>query len=86
MARLVTDLLEIARNDSGTLKVAREPLDAEIVLVEAFERLSGALRGRLRFRDPARPVKAIGDSDRLIQCLTNLIENASKYSPPTAPI
>lgn len=86
MTRLVTDLLEIARNDSGTLKVVREPLDAGIVLVEAFERLSGALRGRLRFRDSAKPIRAIGDSDRLIQCLTNLIENASKYSPSTAPI
>ena len=68
------------------LKVVREPLDAGIVLVEAFERLSGALRGRLRFRDSAKPIRAIGDSDRRIQCLTNLIENASKYSPSTAPI
>jgi two-component system OmpR family sensor kinase len=86
MGRLVSDLLEIARNDSGTLKVAQEPLDAAVVLVEAYQRLSGALRGRLRCHDPARPISAIGDSDRLIQSLSNLIENASKYSPPDEPI
>jgi signal transduction histidine kinase len=86
MARLVTDLLEIARNDSGTLKVVREPLVADVVLAEAFHRLSGELGERLRWQQPASPIKAIGDADRLIQCLSNLIENASKYSPPNAPI
>ena len=86
MGRLVSDLLEIARNDSGTLKVAQEPLDAAAVLVEAYQRLSGALRGRLRCHDPGQPISAIGDSDRLIQSLSNLIENASKYAPPDEPI
>mgnify|MGYP002654413312 CR=1 FL=1 len=86
MGRLVSDLLEIARNDSGTLKVGQEPLDAAGVLVDAYQRLSGALRGRLRCQEPAQPISAIGDSERLIQCLSNLIENASKYAPPDAPI
>lgn len=86
MGRLVSDLLEIARNDSGTLKVRQEPLDAAGVLVDAYQRLSGALRGRLRCQEPAQPISAIGDSERLIQCLSNLIENASKYAPPDAPI
>jgi two-component system, OmpR family, sensor kinase len=86
MGRLVSDLLEIARNDSGTLKVAQEPFDAAVVLVEAYQRLSRALRGRLRCHDPAEPISAIGDSDRLIQSLSNLIENAGKYSPPDEPI
>jgi two-component system OmpR family sensor kinase len=86
MGRLVSDLLEIARNDSGTLKVAQEPLDAAVVLVEAYQRLSGAMRGRLRCHNSAQPISAIGDSERLIQCLSNLIENASKYAPPDARI
>lgn len=86
MGRLVSDLLEIARNDSGTLKVAQEPLDAAAVLAEAHQRLTGALGGRLRCHAPDRPIQAIGDSDRLIQCLSNLIENASKYSPVESPI
>jgi len=87
MGRLVSDLLEIARNDSGSLKVARKPLDAAVVLADAYHRLSGALRGRLHCQPtPDRPIQAIGDSDRLIQCLSNLIENASKYSPAESPI
>jgi len=86
MGRLVTDLLEIARNDSGTLKVAQQPLDAAAVLAEAYQRLSGALHGRLICLAPKLSIQAIGDGDRLIQCLSNLIENASKYSPLDAPI
>lgn len=86
MGRLVSDLLEIARNDSGTLKVAQQPLDVAAVLAEAHQRLSGALRGRLHCQAPDGSIQAIGDSDRLIQCLSNLIENASKYSPPESPI
>ena len=39
MGRLVSDLLEIARNDSGTLKVAQAPLDASAVLFETYQRL-----------------------------------------------
>ena len=44
------------------------------------------MRGRLRCHDPGQPISAIGDSDRLIQSLSNLIENASKYAPPDEPI
>lgn len=87
MGRLVSDLLEIAREDAGRLEVRREPTDAWQALAEVYERLAPQLSGRLRLDGQSSlALEVLGDGDRLQQCLTNLIENAIKYSPPGSPI
>jgi len=82
MGSLVTDLLEIARDDAGRLEVKRELLDAGAVLREVHQRLAPSLGPRLQLgAGAAAPQAALGDAARLQQCLTNLIENAVKYTP-----
>lgn len=82
MGSLVTDLLEIARDDAGRLEVKREPVDAGAVLREVHQRLAPSVGPRLQLGAGAgTPLAALGDAERLQQCLTNLIENAVKYTP-----
>jgi len=87
MGRLVNDLLEIARDDAGRLQLNCSPLDPYAVLSDLFVRLQSSSGERLRLRTaPAGCPQVSADPERLSQCLTNLVENASKYSPADAPI
>jgi signal transduction histidine kinase len=91
MARMVTDLLDLARDDAGRLELQRQALDPEQLLLEAYERLAGHAGGRLRLLPPGdgeelELAEVCGDPHRLQQCLTNLVENALKYAPQGSPI
>lgn len=86
MGLLVSDLLDIARQDSGRLAVRLQPLDADDALLLLYERLAPLAAGRLRLAgptsEPLPPLQA--DPDRLQQCLAALVDNALRYS--TGPV
>ena len=87
MGRLVNDLLEIARDDAGRLQFSCEPLDPEQLIKELHARLQPSSGGRLQLQlEPRRYPMVLANGERLAQCLTNLIDNAFKYSPPAAPV
>ena len=87
MGRLVNDLLEIARDDAGRLQLECRQLDPYAVLSDLFSRLQASSDGRLRLLPaPLGYAEVSADPERLSQCLTNLVENASKYSPAGSPI
>jgi signal transduction histidine kinase len=88
MGRLVSELLDIAREDAGRLQLGRDPIDLDDVLLLAFERLEPLASARLRLHSPQEgaPPLGLGDAERLQQCLTNLVENALKYTPEGTPI
>jgi PAS domain S-box-containing protein len=83
MNRLIQDLLDVARMEAGALRVAvghfrlGELLD-EIVLTH---RESARTRGvHLQSRSPDAAAQGWGDRDRVHQVLSNLVENALKFS------
>ena len=82
MTRLVNDLLTLARMEFGQAALQWEPLDLSDVAVEAHERMSPLAERRqipLELGDlPELPIR--GDRQYLIQMISNLIENAIKYS------
>jgi len=86
MARLVTDLLQLARADSQRLVLPNEPFDAGAALARVTQRLAASSGGRLRIEPLPAPALVFGDGQRYEQCVANLIENALKYAPGTAPI
>jgi signal transduction histidine kinase len=88
MTRLVRDLLDLARRDTGRLELQTLPLDAGDVLLAAYERLEplAARRLRLQAPDAEADLRVRADPMRLGQCLTNLVENALKYAPAPAPV
>ena len=87
MGSLVSDLLDLARQDSGRLQLRRRPILADEALVQAYERLASSSGWRLHLDTPAAELPvAMGDPERLQQCLAALIENALYYSPTPLPV
>ena len=87
MGRMVTDLLDIARSDSGQLTLRRNRFDVGDACLRVIDRMQPMAAGRLGLAPQAaeleHSVHAVGDPERLEQCLINLVENALKYSPAT---
>ncbi len=82
LARLITDMLDLDRMESGRMTLSSEPVDLNRIVVDAAAqfRLSAAEHPIELDLDPSLPV-LIGDADRLTQVVTNLLSNAIKYSP-----
>ncbi|MEZ5285842.1 MAG: response regulator [Vicinamibacterales bacterium] len=85
LTRLVNDLLEVSRVTRGKIPLSRAPLDLVEVLRETVsvmeETALGPRRQQLRLSVPDERVLVDGDRVRLGQVFSNLVENASKYSP-----
>ena len=84
MSRLVSDLLDISRVDNGKLRLERKIIDMTEVIHEAIDTCRPALETRMQsfnIQAPQCAIKVDGDPVRLTQVLSNLLDNASKYTP-----
>lgn len=87
LTRLVRNLLDITKLESGAITVRKEWQPLEEVIGAALTRLSTALQGRTVLVDvPATLPLVPIDSVLIEQVLLNLLENALKYTPSEAPI
>jgi len=83
MTRLIDDLLDIARVTSNKLELRRERIDISEVLKAAVETSRPLVEQRghkLTVKAPAEPVYLDGDLVRLAQVISNLLNNAAKYT------
>lgn len=82
MSHLVNDLLTLARMDNGQVALDMVPLDLSDVAVDAIERLAPlADRKDVRLETGELPeAHILGDRQSLLQMVSNLIENAIKYT------
>lgn len=89
LAGLVDDLMEVGRISSGKLAIERAPVLLRSVIEQATEATRPLLdtRGQpLVVTLPEDDAWIDGDALRLTQAFSNLLTNASKYSPPDAPV
>jgi two-component system sensor histidine kinase KdpD len=85
--QLVSNLLDMARLEAGELKVRKELQPLEEVIGAALHRLEDRLRGReVETNIPADLPLVRFDPVLVEQVLINLLENATKYTPPGSPI
>ncbi|WP_202845258.1 diguanylate cyclase domain-containing protein [Luteimonas saliphila] len=84
MARVVSDLLDISRANTGKLRLERCTVDLAGIVDAAIDACRPAMDMRLQQLTVQLPVRAVavdGDPVRLVQVLSNLLDNASKYTP-----
>ncbi len=84
MNGLIDDLLDSSRVSRGTISLDKECLDTTSVMNDALEQVSPLLRTKrhsLELVPPAQPLQFEGDRKRIIQVLSNLLNNAIKYTP-----
>lgn len=87
LARMITDLLDLSRVEAGKLVLSFDQISLQTVVTDVIEQLlplaiTKHLQIELQSPDPTLLVWA--DPDRLSQILTNLLDNAIKYTPDGA--
>jgi PAS domain S-box-containing protein len=82
MSRLILELLDVSRIETGRLEMRREPIQWSTFVRDVVHRHHTAVSDRrFHLNVPDGKNIVIGDRDRLEQVLGNLLENAVKYSP-----
>jgi signal transduction histidine kinase len=84
MNRLLTDLLDVARIESKTLRIAKRPHDVGLLLTEVLRSYRPLFADRgvtFSVGVPIPAIVAFFDRDRIVQVLSNLLGNAMKFTP-----
>jgi signal transduction histidine kinase len=85
MVRLIDDLLDVSRISRDQMRLQRAPLDVATVVraaLDTAEPVLAAKHHRVELAWPEEPAWVDGDATRLTQILSNLLDNAAKYTPP----
>lgn len=85
LVALIEDLLDVSRISQGKLKLRYEKVELKTAIRDAVglcEPLIKQAHHQLSLQLPDEDIFLIGDGDRIIQILSNLINNAAKYTPP----
>ena len=84
MTSLVDDLLDVSRVTRGLIGLERKRLCVMEIVTDAIEQVRPLINSRkqdLSVSLPPERIELTGDQKRLVQVLTNLLNNAAKYTP-----
>ncbi|MFD4181381.1 ATP-binding protein [Rhodococcus sp. NPDC058514] len=87
LGKLVADLLDLSRIEGGAVPLQRTTFEIEPFLDEVIRQASGPA-GPLLAEVEVTPagLRAVADTARLHQVITNLIDNAARHGSPDAPV
>ncbi|HEX8032306.1 MAG TPA: PAS domain S-box protein, partial [Ktedonobacterales bacterium] len=86
MNRLINDLLDATRLDTGKLLLMRERCDLGSLCEQVVADQEVATGRNIVLQMPNAPMEVQADGTRLGQVLSNLLSNALKYSPAETPV
>jgi two-component system phosphate regulon sensor histidine kinase PhoR len=84
LGRLIDNILNISRIESGLVKVNKQPLSPAVIVKEALEVIAPQAKSKnIRLEEKLTPVfyQTLADKDMLYQAVLNLLSNAVKYTP-----
>jgi PAS domain S-box-containing protein len=84
MTGLVDDLLDVSRVTRGLVTLDKVRLDAKRIVADAIEQVRPLIEARghrVAVHTPPESAFVLGDQKRLVQVMTNLLNNAAKYTP-----
>lgn len=84
LGRLIDDILNISRIESGLIKVQKLPQSLTVIIKEALEVIEPQARQKnIRIHERLTPIlhQVSADKDMLYQAVLNLLSNAVKYTP-----
>ena len=83
LVRLVNDILDFEKMESGELPLNRVAIEANDLLRRATDVAhAAASEVHIRFQVQAAPARVFADADRVMQVLNELVSNAIKFSSP----
>lgn len=86
LTELISNLLEMSRIESGSLKIDRQVIDISEVINMAVKAAQRRITDHPIRLEQAPHLMCYGDTRRIEQIAANLIDNAAKYSPAGRPI
>jgi len=87
LVRLINDILDIERLNSGTVALELQATDVAVLAERSMEVMRSMADGAgVHLTLDARPVVHLVDPDRIEQAMTNLLSNAIKFSPAGAEV
>jgi two-component system CheB/CheR fusion protein len=84
LVRLVDELLDVARISSGKMELKTKRVDLRDIVRAAIANIGCAIEERrheLSVEQSPEPLELDGDEVRLVQIVSNLLDNAAKYTP-----
>jgi PAS domain S-box-containing protein len=84
MNNLIDDLLDVSRVKRGLVELDNAPLDMGRVIADAAEQVRPIIQSKrhhLTLHLPPDAMMVLGDGKRLVQIVTNILNNAAKYTP-----
>ena len=89
LTRLLDDLLDVSRITTGKIELRKQPVELATALANALDVSRSLLDERkhsLSVSLPHDPIFVVADPLRLEQVITNLVNNAARYTPPSGHI
>jgi PAS domain S-box-containing protein len=83
LTRLVDDLLDVSRITQGRIELTREPLDLSAIVAQAVETVEPLVRDKrhqVSIQPSEHSLYVYGDNARLVQCVSNILTNAAKFT------
>lgn len=84
LVRMVDDLLDVSRISRGKIELRKERVNVVELVRQGIDSVGYHFQAKkqdFQIRLPEQPIEMEGDATRLVQVITNLLNNANRYTP-----